>query len=150
MAITHKTHTMHGLSRHRIYSIYLNMKTRCSPTDYRHKRYSDRGITVCDEWLNSFEAFSEWAFSNGYAENLSLDRIDNDKGYFPENCRWATAKEQANNTRKNRLLTFNGETHTLSEWSDITGINHDTLCSRVKAGWDDVKVISTPVRRAMS
>ena len=84
----------------RQYNIWRSMKQRChNPNNARYKDYGGRGITVCDEWLNSFEAFYKWSLSSGYRDDLSIDRIDNDKGYFPENCRWATAVEQYHNKR---------------------------------------------------
>lgn len=140
-------HVMHGMSRHRLNRIYHNMRKRCEPTNARHTRYFDRGITVCDEWRDSFVSFATWALANGYKDDLSLDRIDNEKGYSPENCRWATPKQQSNNMCKNRLLSYNGEVHTMAEWARILDINHDTLASRIKLGWSDEKALSTPIRK---
>ena len=98
----------HGLTNTRLYHIWRTMKARCTdPNSQKFSSYGARGIKVCSEWLNSFETFYEWAMANGYSEELSLDRKDNDGNYCPENCRWATRKEQANNTRTNRYLEYN-------------------------------------------
>lgn len=94
--------TTHGQWGTRLYRIWKKMKSRChNPNDPDYQKYyGSRGITVCAEWRNSFQAFHDWAIGAGYADTLSLDRIDNDKGYSPENCRWATAKEQRHNQRR--------------------------------------------------
>lgn len=128
----------------RLCRIWSGMKDRCyNLLNGRNPDYGGRGITVCEEWRNSVEAFVEWALENGYKEGLTLDRIDNDKGYSPDNCRWADAFTQANNTRKNIRVTHNGETHTLSEWSKITGLKRTTLEYRYNH-WDEKDLFKEP------
>ena len=134
----------HGMSGTRLYAIWCNMRERC----YRRNRddypeYGGRGIEVCPEWRDNFEAFRDWALVNGYQEYLTLDRTDTNGDYCPENCRWATLQQQANNTRTNRLITYNGETHTLSQWADLKGISYDTLRNRLNRGWTVERALST-------
>lgn len=109
------------------------MKNRCSDkADLLHKKsYFDRGIRVCNEWKNDFKAFYNWAINNGYSDELTIDRIDNNGNYSPDNCRWATVKEQNKNRRSNHLITFNGETHTMKEWSEILKIDYNKLKHRI-------------------
>ena len=132
----------------RLYGIWNNRIQRT--TNANNPRYCDyggRGIEVCKEWKEDFEVFEKWAIENGYAENLTIDRKDNDKGYCPDNCRWATKKEQNLNTRQNHYLTFNGETKSLAEWADITGIKRRILSDRInKLGWSAEKALTTKVR----
>lgn len=140
----------HGMSNTRLYRIYKKMYRRCyRPQTKWYENYGGRGITICPEWLgeHGFENFAKWALSNGYADNLSIDRKDNNKGYSPDNCRWATAKEQANNTRSTVFLTYKGETKPASEWSEITGISQDTLTGRKRRGWTDKDCIERPLRK---
>ena len=123
----------HGLSRTIIYHRWESMMGRCYG-DKRsfYKNYGGRGIKVCDEWHNPV-AFVEWALANGYEENLSLDRIDNDGDYCPENCRWATLKQQARNKRTSRLIDIDGTIKTLSEWSEAAGLCRETIRRNGKA-----------------
>lgn len=138
----------HGGKGTRIYRIWMKMRRRCSdPSEDNYLRYGGRGITVCDEWRDSFAAFRDWAIANGYADDLTIDRIDNDGNYEPSNCRWATRKTQQNNTRRNHYITANGLTLTVAEWSERTGIKYDTLQTRLKKGWNPEKAVSTPARR---
>lgn len=122
----------HRKSNTRLYGIWRTMKTRCYNQSYdSFHRYGGRGITICDEWLNDFQSFYDWAMENGYSDDLTIDRIDNNGNYEPSNCRWATAKEQSNNTRRNVRIEFNGESHTMAEWSKILGIKYITLYKRI-------------------
>lgn len=138
-----------GNKRERLYDIWRAMKERCyNEKGVNYPNYGGRGIFVCDEWLFDYTAFKEWALSNGYQENLTIDRIDFNKGYCPQNCRWATKKEQNNNTRHNTMITAFGETNTLSQWSEKTGISTDVISARIKKlHWNAEKALSTPVRK---
>ena len=124
-----KWNKTHGLSNSRIYEIWHGMKNRC---DNGNKNYGGRGITVCNEWKNSFDTFYEWALNNGYNETLTIDRIDVNGNYCPENCRWATITEQQNNKRTNVIIEYNGVSHTVSEWAKILNIKGETLFKRLK------------------
>jgi len=143
-----ETHKKHGESRSRLFKVWGNMKKRCyNPNDKHFYRYGGRGITVCEEWRQSFEAFREWANANGYTDELTIDRIENNKGYSPENCRWATAKTQSNNRSTNRLLTFNGETKTLAQWSEEAGMKPRTLTRRLdRWKWSIADALTIPVQ----
>ena len=126
-------HTTHGLSQSRIYKVYSGMKKRCYDKNHKiYNRYGGRGITICDEWLNDFMAFYNWSMANGYQDNLTIDRIDNNKGYSPDNCRWVTMLEQAQNTSKNVNITYKGKTQTISAWSRETGIPQNTISRRFR------------------
>jgi hypothetical protein len=138
----------HGKSKTRIFGIWTHMKSRCHvPTDDQYYRYGGRGIKVCDEWYKDFMKFYNWSIANGYSDELSIDRIDNDKGYCPENCRWATTKIQANNTSRNKYVTYNGETHTIAEWSDVIGIKQNTLTYRLRRGWSIERALTEKVNK---
>lgn len=118
------------------------MKHRCD--DPKRPRYNGRGITVCDEWKNDYKSFAEWSRNNGFREDLTLDRIDNDKGYYPENCRWTDNTTQQNNKENNVRITFNGETHTQAEWSRLTGLSKDLIHDRLERGWSVCRTLTTP------
>lgn len=144
--LTSQRSKTHGMSDTRLFNIWRGMRTRCySKSDYHYKWYGARGITVCDDWKNDFHSFYDWAMENGYQDGLSIDRIDNNGDYCSENCHWITQHEQTYNTRKNVYLTYNGETKCVSEWSDIIGISNGTLYHRIKCGWSDEKILTTPV-----
>lgn len=130
-----KTNYVHGRHNTRLYRIWQTMKARCKyETHIESTNYHKRGITVCNEWLNSFEIFAEWADSHGYADNLTIDRINTDGNYEPDNCRWVTPKVQCNNKRNNRVLTINGVQKTVTQWSDISGVNRFTIYTRLNRG----------------
>jgi len=113
------------------------MKGRCyNPKTNGYKYYGGKGITVCEEWLNSSKAFYKWALNNGYESNLTIDRIENDGNYEPDNCRWATHKEQQNHKTNNVFVEINGETKTASQWTEETGISSSAIINRLGKGKD--------------
>ena len=135
----------HGMTETRLYHIWCTMKARClRPTSQKYERYGGRGITVCDEWRDDFTKFYDWAVSNGYRDDLSIDRINNDDGYYPENCRWATAEQQANNTSANRFIEYKGEKLTIRQASKKYGVEYRLLLRRLWRGWDVERAIETP------
>ena len=140
-----------NLQTDRLRFIWHCMHDRCENNKNRKYRiYGAEGKTVCEEWAN-YDAFEKWALSNGYKDCLSIEIIDGTKGYSPDNCRWATPKEQANNTRRNHLITYNGETHTMAQWAGITGVPYQTLAKRInKLGWDIERALTTPAKSKIS
>ena len=133
----------HGMTSTKLFRVWGNMRERCSRP--RHKSfdsYGGRGITVCAEWQNDFKAFYDWAMANGYRDGLTIDRIDTNGNYEPSNCRWATQKEQQNNRRSNRRITYNGETMTTQQWSERLDIHVDTIRWRLSHGWPLERVFS--------
>lgn len=127
------------------YNSYDSMMSRCyNPNAANYDNYGGRGIVVCDEWRHNPSAFGEWATSNGYKEGLTIERKDVNGNYCPENCCWVTRKAQANNRRSNTRLSLNGETHTISEWSEIAGISKITISSRLRLGWSVERALTEP------
>lgn len=146
--LSHKGNPIHGQCYTRVYRIYAKIKRRCFvKDDPAYPRYGGRGITMCDEWKDSFENFSEWAYANGYADNLSIDRIDNNGSYTPENCRWSDLYCQANNKRNNVIYCYEGKTQTLPNWCREKNMSYKAVWYRLSKGWPFEKAISTPVTR---
>lgn len=138
--------TTHNSTKTRLYKIWSGMHERCYREKHPHyKDYGGRGITICEEW-NDFSRFKEWACQSGYSDALTLDRIDNNCNYEPYNCRCVTMKEQQNNRRSNHFLEYSGERHTITEWSEKTGIPKTTIRMRVQAGWGAEEALTKPIR----
>lgn len=135
----------HKQYKTRLYRIWRGMVARCKykyPNRFIH--YSGKGIKVCSEWEKDFNAFAEWANQNGYTDKLTIDRKDNNGDYTPENCRWVDYHTQACNRGNNHLLTYKGETKTLTEWAEEYDIDYTIIKDRIKLGWDVEKAITTP------
>lgn len=138
----------HGGSRTKLYVVWQGMNRRCAdPRVEGFDGYGGRGIAVCEEWKDSFSAFQKWSIENGYSSGLSIDRIDNNKGYGPDNCRWATARTQQNNTRRTRFIEIGGVVKPLQYWSDESGVSAPTIKERLKRGWDPKRAVFSPVVR---
>lgn len=141
---------MAASARENIGSVWRNMKIRCNdPRDKYYYRYGGRGIKVCPEWENSFENFYEWALRNGYQKGLSIDRIDNNKGYSPDNCRWVTMHEQNRNYSRNHMITYKGETKCLEDWAQEIGLCRATIFLRLKNGATVEEAFDTRDRRSL-
>ena len=135
----------HGQRYTRIYRVWHGMKTRCYwKKSINYPDYGGRGITVCEEWKNSFSAFYLWAIANGYNDNLFLDRIDNNGNYCPQNCKWSTRDEQANNKRNNTSVEINGVTMNITQWAKVSGVKQQTISYRYKKGIRGADLIKAP------
>lgn len=125
----------HGQRYARIYRVWEGMKKRCyKPSHPFYPHYGGRGIVVCDEWKDSFETFYQWAMSHGYSDSLTIDRIDNNGNYCPENCRFVTQTEQIRNRSISRMATINGKTKSLMEWASENGLEYQTVYRRYRRG----------------
>lgn len=125
------------------FSSYVNMRQRCeNPKSPEYRNYGGRGIKVCDEWRDNYESFREWAKANNYRKGLSIDRIDCNGDYTPENCRWATSKQQARNKRNTLWVKFRGELMSLADAAELSGIGYDALRSRLRKGWTEDKLFA--------
>lgn len=130
----------------RIYRIWSNMLNRCeNPNNPAYAKYGGRGIQVYDAW-KSFASFKEWAMSTGYNDGLTIDRIDNNLGYNPSNCRWVDATIQNNNRSNNRYITYDGKTMTASQWAKFLGVSYKALMRRIYLGWDIERCFTQPYR----
>lgn len=143
----------HGCDRKnkptRLYVVWAGMNARCK--DKCNLLYGGRNISVCEEWKNDFSAFMNWATLNSYGKSLTIDRIDNDKGYSPENCRWATPKEQSRNKRNSRILSYKGVSQTVADWADEVeesgAMQGKTFKSRIDRGWNVEDAIEIPLKK---
>lgn len=130
----------------RLRKIWTSMHERCEYEKHpQYHNYGGRGVKVCDEWAE-YIPFAKWAFRNGYAEELTIDRVDSNENYEPNNCRWVTIKEQQNNRRNNRIIEYKGEKYTLSQLAEKVGINKTTLKERLNAGWNVDEAVERPIR----
>lgn len=135
----------HGCKNTKLYVVWCDMKARCNRKTHKaYKYYGAKGVKLCAEW-DDFSAFKEWADMNGYKEGLSIDRINNSGNYEPGNCRWVTAKQQANNQETTTRLKVIDTEKTLHEWADFIGIKPATIHYRLRHGWDIEKALFTKV-----
>lgn len=139
---TSKRISTHGMSKTKLYKKWKDMRRRCNnPNRKCYKNYGGRGIKVCKEWEEDFMNFYNWAMENGYDEDLTIDRVDNDGNYEPNNCRWITRKEQNNNKQQSRYVTINGIAKTLKDWSIESGLPYDALRRRLDRGWKEDELL---------
>ena len=139
---------IHGFSGTPLYNVWQGIVARCCrPSHPQYKRYGGRGIQICKLWRHNPAAFCKWAIAHGYKKGLQIDRVNNDKGYFPDNCRFVTAAVNLCNTSRNRRLYLNGVSKTVAEWARELGISYSCLRNRMAHGWGDEAVLTTPVNK---
>lgn len=138
----------HHMTGEPLYNSWSDMIQRCTnPKHPSYPRYGGRGVTVCDAWRRDGAAFVAWALANGFEPGKSIERIDNDKGYSPENCRWASRKEQQRNRHNNHWLTFRGETKCITDWAASMGTTSATILHRIKRWGSVERALTTPIKR---
>jgi hypothetical protein len=137
-----KTHCQSGTKLH---YIWIEMRQRCAnPKNPKFHHYGGRGITICESW-QEFEIFHKWSLETGYKEGLSIDRINNNESYAPNNCRWTTQSKQCNNTRRNKMVTYKGKSQSMADWSRELNVNYNTLRSRARNGWSIKDMFEVPM-----
>ena len=154
-----KRNTKHGYAHEKLYALYRGIITRCNnPNHGDYQNYGAKGIAMCGEWKNDYQAFRDWAYANGYNEEIlpngrskwTIDRIDVNGNYEPSNCRWITIQEQACNRRSNYPIEFNGKKQTIAEWARELGITYMTLHDRIlKFGWSAKRALTEQVKRTV-
>ena len=137
--------TKHGKRYEKLYGVWIGIKQRCfNPKSASYKDYGGRGISICKEWEVNFMTFYEWAHSNGYKQGLTIERIDVNGNYCPENCTWISAEKQNINKRRTVYITFKGKTQTMRAWSEELGIPYGRIQSRKLNGWSDEDTLTIP------
>lgn len=148
LLVKRKPRKTHGKSNKRLYTMFHNMQRRCYDEDHvSFHNYGGKGISVSKEWRNDFKSFYKWAVENGYSDNLTIDRINNENDYSPTNCRFITHKEQQNNRKDNVFVNYEGESRTISQWAEFLNVEYSTLQTRLKRGWSIERALNTPVRK---
>lgn len=141
--------TTHNQRHTKLYDVWKTMRQRCdNPNNVSYHNYGGRGISVCEDWKTSFQSFYDWSMQNGYSEKLTIDRIDVNGNYCPENCRWTDRTTQANNMRCNRLIEYNGEIYTLANLARKYNLSYSCLQNRLSSNWSIEKAISVPPRKS--
>lgn len=142
--------TTHNQRHTKLYEVWKSIKQRCfNPNNISYKNYGGRGITICDDWRNSFSSFYEWSIQNGYSDKYSIDRIDNNGNYEPSNCRWVTRVIQANNTRTNKYITINNVTKSLADWVRTTNLSYNCVKTRLDCGWSPEDALTLPLHKKL-
>ena len=147
LRINAKPTLRHNMSNTRLYKIWASMKNRCyTPSHHSYKNYGGRGIGLCDDWKDAPDAFFDWAKSSGYTDEMTIERIDVNGNYCPENCTWIPANEQQRNRRSCQFFTHNGVTKNLMDWCHDLGLDYKNVHNRIhKLGWSFERAISEPV-----